>query len=36
MVHVENMNNYTPDGGQSVANQVGRLQMSSYAAGGPR
>lgn len=36
MVKVENLNNYTPDGGQSVANQIGRMQMSSYASGGPR
>lgn len=36
MVNVENLNNYSPDGGQSVANQIGRMQMSSYASGGPR
>ena len=36
MVHVENMINQTPDGGQSIANQIGRLQMSSYASGMPR
>ena len=36
MVHVENMNNYSNDGGQAVANQIGRLQMSAYASGGPR
>ena len=36
MVNVETMNNYTADGGQSVANQIGRMQMASYASGGPR
>ena len=36
MVNVENINNYSPDGGQVVANQIGRAQMSSYASGGPR
>lgn len=36
MVNVENLNNYTPDGGQQIANQIGRLQMSTYASGGPR
>lgn len=34
MVNVENMNNYTPDGGHSLANQIGRMQMASYASGG--
>lgn len=36
MVNIENMVNQTPDGGQSVANQIGRMQLSGYAAGGPR
>lgn len=36
MVNVENMNNYSNDGGMTLANQVGRLQMSSYGSGGPR
>lgn len=36
MVKVENLNNYAPDGGQTVANQVGRMMMASYASGGPR
>lgn len=36
MVNIESMVNQTPDSGQSVANQIGRMQMSAYAAGGPR
>lgn len=36
MVNVENLNNYAQDGGQSVANQIGRMQMASYASGMPR
>lgn len=36
MVKVENLNNYSNDGGQSVANQIGRMQMASYASGMPR
>lgn len=36
MVKVENINNYTADGGQSVANQIGRMQMAGYSSGGPR
>ena len=36
MVNIESMVNQTPDGGQSVANQIGRMQMSGYGAGGPR
>mgnify|MGYP003607090970 CR=1 FL=1 len=36
MVHVENMNNYSSDGGQSISNQIARSQMSSYMSGGPR
>ena len=36
MVNIESMVNSTPDGGQSVANQIGRMQMSGYGAGGPR
>lgn len=36
MVSVGAINNYTNDGGQSVARQIGRMQMSSYASGGPR
>ena len=36
MVHVENMNNYSNDGGQSISNQIARSQMSSYMSGGPR
>lgn len=33
MVHVENMNNYSNDGGQSISNQIARSQMSSYQSG---
>ena len=36
MVHVENMNNYSNDGGQSIASQIARSQMSSYMSGMPR
>ena len=36
MVNIENMVNQTPDGGQAVANQVARSQMTMYATGGPR
>jgi len=36
MVNIESMVNQTPDGGQAVANQIGRMQMSGYGAGGPR
>lgn len=36
MVHVENMNNYSNDGGQSIAGQIARSQMSSYMSGMPR
>lgn len=36
MVNIENMVNNTPDGGQSVANQVARSAMTGYGAGGPR
>lgn len=36
MVHVENMNNYSNDGGQSISNQIARTQMSSYMSGMPR
>lgn len=36
MVNIENMVNQTADSGQSVANQIGRMQMSAYASGGPR
>jgi len=36
MVHVENMNNYSNDGGQTISNQIARSQMSSYMSGMPR
>lgn len=36
MVQVGAINNYTADGGQSLANQIGRMQMSSYSSGGKR
>ena len=36
MVQVGAINNYTPDGGQSLANQIGRMQLSQYASGGKR
>lgn len=36
MVNIESMINQTPDGGQEIANTVGRMQMSAYGAGGPR
>lgn len=36
MVNVENMNNYTPDGGRTIADQVAWHSMVSNGAGGPR
>lgn len=36
MVQIENLVNQTPDGGQQVAAQIGRQQLSMYASGGPR
>lgn len=36
MVQVGAINNYTPDGGQSLANQIGRMQMAGYSSGGKR
>ncbi len=36
MVNVEQMNNYTPDGGRSIADQVAWHGMVANGAGGPR
>lgn len=36
MVNIENMVNQTPDGGQTVANQLARQQMTMHMSGGPR
>lgn len=36
MVQVGAINNYTPDGGQSLANQLGRMQQASYSTGQKR
>lgn len=36
MVNVENMNVGSPNDGQAMTNQLDRMALSSYAAGGPR